>query len=105
MCFNLKFLVIQISDSKILMLGKLSPETVNEMSGPHRTIEQLAKLLFILAANGVLPGGSGSTIRHNTQITLITQNNTTIKRSTAHKTTRTINTRYRMNTTITTTMI
>jgi hypothetical protein len=30
-------------------------------------------LLFILTANGFLPGGSG-TIRHNTQITHITQN-------------------------------
>jgi hypothetical protein len=33
-------------------------------------------LLFILTANGFLPGGSGTTIRHNTQITHITQNNT-----------------------------
>jgi hypothetical protein len=31
-------------------------------------------------------GGSGNTIRHNTQITPITQNNTMIKRYTAHKT-------------------
>jgi hypothetical protein len=52
-------------------------------------------LLFILIAKGVLPGGSG-TIRHNTQITHITQNNTTIKRTTAHKTTHTINTLPRM---------
>jgi hypothetical protein len=27
-------------------------------------------LLFILTADGFLPGGSGTTIRHNTQITL-----------------------------------
>jgi hypothetical protein len=34
-------------------------------------------LLFIyLTANGGLPGGSGTTIRHNAQITYITQNNT-----------------------------
>jgi hypothetical protein len=33
-------------------------------------------LLFILTANGFLPGGSGTTIRHNTQITHIKQNNT-----------------------------
>jgi hypothetical protein len=46
--------------------------------------------LFILTANGFSPGGSGTTIRHNTQITHITQNNTTIKRNTAHKTTHTI---------------
>jgi hypothetical protein len=29
--------------------------------------------LFILTANGFLPGGSGTTIKHNTQITLHTQ--------------------------------
>jgi hypothetical protein len=32
--------------------------------------------LFILTANGFLPGGSGTTIRHNTQIIHITRNNT-----------------------------
>jgi hypothetical protein len=47
----------------------------------------LLLLLFILTANGFLPGGNGNTIRHNKQITHITQNNTTIKRNTAHKTT------------------
>jgi hypothetical protein len=31
-------------------------------------------LLFILTANGFLPGGSRTTIRHNTQITHIKQN-------------------------------
>jgi hypothetical protein len=46
--------------------------------------------LFILTANGFLPGSSGNTMRHNKQITYITQNNTTIKRNTAHKTTHTI---------------
>jgi hypothetical protein len=35
--------------------------------------------LFILTANGFSPGGSGTTVRHNAQITHITQNNTTIK--------------------------
>jgi hypothetical protein len=49
-----------------------------------------------LTANGFSPGGSGTTIRHNTQITHITQNNTTIKRNTEHKTTHTINTLNRM---------
>jgi hypothetical protein len=33
-------------------------------------------LLFILTANGVLPGGIGTTIRHNIQITHVTQNGT-----------------------------
>jgi hypothetical protein len=33
-------------------------------------------LLFILTANGFLPGASGTTIRHSIQITHITQNNT-----------------------------
>jgi hypothetical protein len=46
--------------------------------------------LFILTAIGVSPGGSGTTIRHNTQ------NYTTIKRNTAHKTTHTIHTLHRM---------
>jgi hypothetical protein len=31
--------------------------------------------------NGVSPGGRGTTIRHNTQITHITQNNRTIKKT------------------------
>jgi hypothetical protein len=47
-------------------------------------------ILFILTANGILPGYSDYTIRHNTQITHITQNNTTIKRNTTHKATHTI---------------
>jgi hypothetical protein len=56
-------------------------------------------LLFILTANGFLPGGSGNTIRQNKEITHITQNNATIKRNTAHKTTHTIkDTLHRMNT-------
>jgi hypothetical protein len=45
-------------------------------------------LLFILTANGFLPGGSGNTIRQNKQITNITQNNNT-EGNTAHKTTHT----------------
>jgi hypothetical protein len=32
--------------------------------------------LFILTSNWLLAGGNGTTIRHNTQITHITQNNT-----------------------------
>jgi hypothetical protein len=40
---------------------------------------------------GFLPGGSDTTIRHNTQITHITQNNTPYSnRNTAHRTTQTI---------------
>jgi hypothetical protein len=39
--------------------------------------------------------GSGTTIRHNTQTTYITQNDTTIKRNTVHKNTHTINTLHR----------
>jgi hypothetical protein len=41
-------------------------------------------LLFILTANGFVPGGSGNTIRHNTQ------NNTAHSNKTAHKITKTI---------------
>jgi hypothetical protein len=39
--------------------------------------------LFILTADRFLSGGSGTTIRHNTQIRHITQNNTTLKQDTA----------------------
>jgi hypothetical protein len=53
-------------------------------------------VLFILTAKGFSPGVVGTAIRHNTQITHITQNNTTIERNTAHKTTPTINTLHRM---------
>jgi hypothetical protein len=44
-------------------------------------VKEKILLLFILTANGFLPSGSGTTIRHNTQ------NNTMLKRNTAHKTT------------------
>jgi hypothetical protein len=40
---------------------------------------------------GILPGGSGTAIRYNAQITHITQNNTPhSNRNRAHKTTQTI---------------
>jgi hypothetical protein len=54
-------------------------------------------LLFTLTANGFLPGGSRTTIKYNTQITHITQNNTTIKGNIAHKSTHTIHTLHKMN--------
>jgi hypothetical protein len=61
------------------------------------TVIFLLLLLLILTANGVLPGGSGNTIRQNKQITHITQNNTTIKQnSTQNYTTK--DTLHRMNT-------
>jgi hypothetical protein len=64
-----------------------------------RQLLLLLLLLYILTANGFLPGGTGNTKRHNKQITHITQNSTTIKRNTAHKTTHTImDTLHRMNT-------
>jgi hypothetical protein len=50
----------------------------------------LLSLFIYFNSKWVLIGGSGNTIKHNKQITLITQNNTTIKRNTAHKTTPTI---------------
>jgi hypothetical protein len=54
---------------------------------------------LFLIANGVLPDGSGNTLRHNKQITYNTQNINTIKRNTAHKTTHTIKyTLHRINT-------
>jgi ferritin-like protein len=45
---------------------------------------------YFLTANGVLPGESGTTIRHNIKIAHITQNNTPRSNKTAHKTTQTI---------------
>jgi hypothetical protein len=41
-------------------------------------------VLFILTANGFLPLGSGTTIRHNTQIAHKTQNNTPRSNETQH---------------------
>jgi hypothetical protein len=41
-------------------------------------------IIIILTANGVLPGGSGTTVRHNTQITHHTQTNTNNKGHTTH---------------------
>jgi hypothetical protein len=41
-------------------------------------------VLFILTANGFLPGGNGTTVRHNTQMTHITQNNTPHSNKTQH---------------------
>jgi hypothetical protein len=49
-----------------------------------QSLKLLLSLLFILTADGVLLGGSGTTIRDNTQITHITQNNT--PRSKKHST-------------------
>jgi hypothetical protein len=44
----------------------------------------LLLLLFILAANGFSPGGSGTTIRHSTQITHVTQYKTPRSNKTQH---------------------
>jgi hypothetical protein len=41
-------------------------------------------IIIILTANGFSPGGSGTTIRRNTQITHITQNNTPHSNRTQH---------------------
>jgi hypothetical protein len=64
--------------------------TSASISKPHQRMLGLL-LLFILTANGFIPGGSSTTMRH------ITQNNTTIKRNTAHKSTHTIHTIHNMN--------
>jgi hypothetical protein len=42
-------------------------------------------IIIILTANEFLPSGSGDTIRHNTQITHITQNNTPRSNKTQHR--------------------
>jgi hypothetical protein len=60
-----------------------------------RNLNQFVVIIYF-NCKWVFTGGSGTTIRHNTQTTHITQNNTTLKRNTAHKTTHTINTLHRM---------
>jgi hypothetical protein len=48
-------------------------------------------LLSIWTANGGLPGGTGTTISHNTQkYTYHTKQHTTLKQNTAHKATQTL---------------
>jgi hypothetical protein len=59
--------------------------------------------LFILTANGFLPGGSGTTIRHNTQITHHTQTKHSTQNYTINKGHTTHN-EYNANT-VTTTII
>jgi hypothetical protein len=71
----------------VLFVEIRSEECENDLQSAE---ELLLLLLLFITANGFSPGGSGTTIRHNTQITHITQNNTT------HKSTHTI---HRMNTT------
>jgi hypothetical protein len=41
-------------------------------------------LLFLLTVNGFLPGGNGTTIRHNKQVIHIAQNNTPRSNKTQH---------------------
>jgi hypothetical protein len=69
---------------------------LTDFSEEHSVSLFIILLLFILTANGVSPGGSGTTIRHNTQVTHITQNNATIKRNTLHKTAHIITNLHRM---------
>jgi hypothetical protein len=67
----------------------------------HFILLLLLLLLFNLTANGFLPGGSGTTRRHNTQkCTYHTKYHTTLKPNTAHKATQTMKDTLRtMNTT------
>jgi hypothetical protein len=63
------------------------PEASTFHSQRHENIKLLLLLLlFILTANRFSPVVSGTTIRHNTEITHITQNNAMIRRNTAHNT-------------------
>jgi hypothetical protein len=55
------------------------------ISASAKNLLLLLLLLFILTANGFLPGGSGTTIRHNPQIAHIKQNNTPHSNKTQHK--------------------
>jgi hypothetical protein len=61
--------------------------------------EITAVFIYYLIANGVLPGGSDTTMRHNTQVTHTTQKTHHIQQNTAHKTTQAIkDTLHKMNT-------
>jgi hypothetical protein len=68
------------------------PSSFCSIYGKYKTVARCIQffnlLLFILTENGFLPGSSGTTIRHNTQITHITHNNTphSIKHSTQNYT-------------------
>jgi hypothetical protein len=66
-------------------------------SWPNLSIIYILLLLLILTENGFLPGGNGTTIRHNTQITHITQNYINNKGDTTHN-------EYNTNTITTTTI-
>jgi hypothetical protein len=55
--------------------------TSHNRMGPHGLLQGY---IFILTANRFLPGGSCTAIRHNTQITHITQNNTPRSDKTQH---------------------
>jgi hypothetical protein len=75
-----------------MFLAVNGSQIVKKNSSPQyyefRHINYFVNELFLylyLTVNGVSPGGSGTTIRHNTQITHIIQNNTTMKRNTVHK--------------------
>jgi hypothetical protein len=65
----------------------------------YRIIPSIINIIIYLNCKWVLPGGSGTTIRHNTQITHITQITHHTQTNTAHKTTQTIKeTLHTMNT-------
>jgi hypothetical protein len=55
-----------------------------ELGGEKNTSCVILYIIIYLTANGVLPGGSGTTVIHNTQITHITQNNTPRSNKTQH---------------------
>jgi hypothetical protein len=80
----LKTLVKFASERNILEFLDVKSTRALEKSNCPFIFLLLLLLLFILIANGFLPGGSGNTIRHNTQISHITQNN--IPHSNKHST-------------------
>jgi hypothetical protein len=74
----------------VCMCSSLTPELLDgfhshsAFKGSSVTGRLPVYYYYYLTANGFSPGGSGTTIRHNTQITHITQNNTPHSNKTQH---------------------
>jgi hypothetical protein len=70
--------------------GYLPEKTRKRLSTFVMAVSQLKLLLFVLTSTGFLPGGSGTTVRHNTKIHISHKCSTTLKQNAAHKATPTI---------------
>jgi hypothetical protein len=77
--------LFHVGPSRILLGAQIRLYFVSQKQLFGRKIAISEACLFIyINCKWVLPGGSGTTIRHNTQITHITQNNTSRSNKTHH---------------------